>query len=714
MKNEETLHRLLDALKCGDISQKSFITKAKHHYSEDVAKATSFLDSYNPSIDERLYYIINDLHEPVKCKYCGRKASFSGRIKDGYRETCDSLECRSRQLGDSHKGSNTISSNRDSEFIKWQESVTYVDDAVIKEHIMYDKQLGLISNPLIIEYLNTRFSDSSSWLETLQRIRLNVEEKPLCPVCGNPVTWVGRKRALFTTYCSNPSCYNGAQEQIAKKKKTQLEHWGTEGVYDSYKFRELMKEKYGVIHVSQIDSVKKKRKETMLSTYGTTNIYAVPSIREKIEETCERKYGYRSVFQSPEVRKKMYESCIKNSKMQSSKAEDKISEELKNNGFKFIRHYRTDEFPYSCDFYLPDYNLRIEYQGTQYHNGRAFLGERMDYEELDELYSKSADRKRLTGKVITQYDKIIYTWTELDVKKRELAKSLHLPYLEIYSSYDVVGQIRFMISCLNKENPYNYSDEVLEDEKKYYSKDVDSLPTRADSRNRIVKHFQGGEFYRNEIVSYAYNTVMRREVIQNRMRFLHKKERELTISDIIRGYKISGRYYGYSHFNPFWVKWFIKKYNIHSIYDPCGGWGHHIIGMMDCDKVIYNELNPSVCENVKKIGEFIGIKELTIHNGNAIEYVPENVDAFFMCPPYFNVEDYGDGGFDSKEEYKTFLNRIILNWIKNSAQVFGIIIREDFVELIDYEYKEKFPVNVCDNLFEKRAHNEFLYIFEKQ
>ena len=33
-------------------------------------------------------------------------------------------------------------------------------------------------------YLNNRYSDSDSLLETLYRIKYNIDKKPICPICG--------------------------------------------------------------------------------------------------------------------------------------------------------------------------------------------------------------------------------------------------------------------------------------------------------------------------------------------------------------------------------------------------------------------------------------------------------------------------------------------------------------------------------------------------
>ncbi len=139
------------------------------------------------------------------CPICDYKASWKGRgVKTGYYEICGCKECRSKQLTDSHSGSKKISQNRDEKFLKWEKTVTEINDDVVKEHIKYDKYASMITNPIILDYLNNRFADSDSLVETLQRIRMGgVEEKPECelPGCHNHVTWIGRKRALFSRFC---------------------------------------------------------------------------------------------------------------------------------------------------------------------------------------------------------------------------------------------------------------------------------------------------------------------------------------------------------------------------------------------------------------------------------------------------------------------------------------------------------------------------------
>ena len=218
---------------------------------------------------------------------------------------------------------------------------------------------------------------------------------------------------------------------------------------------------------------------------------------------------------------------------------------------------------------------------------------------------------------------------------------------------------------------------------------------------------------------YAHNPILRRKLIQNRCKYLNKKEKDLTISDIFSGFKNGGIHYGYSHFNPVWTNWFINHYDIKTVFDPCGGWGHHLLGMLSCDKIIYNDINRDIYNGVKEMKEYFDIDNLELYNEDIRDFdLTEDVDAWFMCPPYYNLEDYGNNSFKDIEEYKKFLNIIFGKWKDSNSGIFGMVIREDYYELLDDVFKglcvEKEPLKVSkSHLVKKKKFGEYFYIFKK-
>lgn len=833
----DTVDKLIQYYKDGNLSDRQLITYIKNseEYTNDIVKKTRFLDNYDIyDIVERLYYVVNNLTEVVKCKYCDNKATWFKRgLKEGYREICDSKECRKKQLSDTHTGNTLISENRDAAFIAWQASVTQVNDDIIKENIKYDKFIPLITNPIILDYLNNRFKDSESIEETLKRIELGIEEKPICayPGCKKPVTFIGRQRAMFSKYCClEHSCQS--KERVELCRKTNLEHWGTRNVYDSEKYQQKMLEeysvryhwqredvqekrnmtcleRYGTIYPTQIKDImdkvrqttlerygsecmflvpevfeishseettqkiretnlerygsisplgseevqkkiretnlelygadypinvpsirekaytpeaKEKIRQTNLERYGATSPFGSPKIQEKIKRTNLERYGYSCVLMNPEIQQKSYETLLENAHMQKSHMEDEVAKYIASLGYVVERHHRTEEFPFNADIYLPKYNLYIEYQGSHFHNTYSFMGTQEDFEQIKIYYQKSQEIKESTDVEKTQYDNMIYVWSDLDVRKRVFAQENSVRYFEIYKQNaieNIKHQLEFLLSCFDKKSVFNISSEVLEKEFEFF-KNVevngdDELAVGVGHKNYIIKQFQCTEFYKKEMEIFATEPNTRRKLIQNRCKYLNKKEWELTPNDLLTGFKKSGIYYGYSHFNPLWTNWFVHKYGIKTVYDPCGGWGHHMLGMLSCDKIIYNEINKKVAKNVKRIKERFGIDNLEVNVGNAETYIPGDVEGFFMCPPYFNVERY-ESGFKNIEEYKSFLNNIFSIWRKNNAKVFGLIIREDFIDLIDEKYAESYEINYEESHLTKKNKKKFkerFYIFKK-
>lgn len=688
------------------ITQRQFITNIKH--DPDISSECMHMYPWALTIDEAVYCCLHNVTEKPVCPHCGKPLQWSGRINKGYNETCGDAVCLKAVLSEKRRGCNSISKLRKEQFLEKVKRVRALNDRTIKRLIEYDYEIELIERQDILDYLDNRYKDSSSRLETVQRIRLGIDEKPACPVCGNPVQWVGKKSKMYTEYCSN-ACRAHSDKTKEKMKQTQSER--------AELYKEKIREQYGVDFLCQTDEFKEKRKQTLIKRYGTTKLYQVKEIRDKIVDSNLKRFGYDCVFKSPDIRKKMYETCKVNGKLKSSKAEDRIYAWMVELGYNVERFYRSDAFPFTVDFYLNDYDIYVEFQGSQFHNGRAFLGTKEDIEEVNWLKEKNEELIKGTNKKKSQYQSIIDTWTVFDVKKRNYAKENRLKYLEIYdctSIGDLKHQLDIFLFMISENTP-DYKDEQLRNEFKYYKRlKCDCLQQNIGWHNVIVKHFQCRTFFKKEIELYVNDPVIRRKLIQNRLKYLGKSENELTVDDILTGFKKSGIYYGYSHFNPAWTNWFVHKYGIKRIYDPCGGWGHHLLGMLDCDKIIYNDFSEKTVDKVRMMKDYFRIDNLDVHYGDACEYAPEDVDAWFMCPPYFNVEDYECGGFKDIDEYRDFLEKIFEMWRNSSANLFGVILRDDLKELIKEEPFEVYELNVkSSHLTGDKRFSEKFYMFKQ-
>ena len=67
----DTVDKLIQYYKDGNLSDRQLITYIKNseEYTNDIVKKTRFLDNYDIyDIVERLYYVVNNLTEVIKCK----------------------------------------------------------------------------------------------------------------------------------------------------------------------------------------------------------------------------------------------------------------------------------------------------------------------------------------------------------------------------------------------------------------------------------------------------------------------------------------------------------------------------------------------------------------------------------------------------------------------------------------------------------------------
>lgn len=249
-----------------------------------------------------------------------------------------------------------------------------------------------------------------------------------------------------------------------------------------------------------------------------------------------------------------------------------------------------------------------------------------------------------------------------------------------------------------------------------YYLDTPGKLTDISKNNEIIKYFQQDIFYKRERELWE-DPKIQEKIILNRQKYLKKSIDDLTIADILSGFKRSGIYYGYSHFNPLWFKWFIEKYNIKTCFDPCGGWGHRLLGGLNLTKYIYNDLSLSTKNNVDNIIEFFDITNTITYNNDARTFIPnENYESIFTCPPYFNKEHYECGDFLDVDDYNNFIKDLFKNfYVKKECYIFGMVIQENLLDTNIYKPNEIFPLNIhkASHIVKNKRYKENLYIFMK-
>ena len=250
------------------------------------------------------------------------------------------------------------------------------------------------------------------------------------------------KQKIKTTCINKYGVDNPAKTKQAKDKmkNTCMERYGVEYSFQSENNKEKSKqtwiEKYGVDNPLKSDIIKEKAKQTNLEKYGVEYASQNIEIKKKLLETNNKKYGGNApicdptikekiLSKMPESREKEYQTRKKNGSFNTSKPEKELLEYIKLYFPNVEYQYKNKkEYPFRCDFYIPELKLYIEYNGSWTHGGHPF----------DENNQEDIDKLNLWKEKNTKYyQNAINIWANLDVRKRTIAKNNNLNYKEFWN-----------------------------------------------------------------------------------------------------------------------------------------------------------------------------------------------------------------------------------------------------------------------------------------
>ena len=157
---------------------------------------------------------------------------------------------------------------------------------------------------------------------------------------------------------------------------------------------------------------RKKVKQTNLERYNET----------AWAKTKEGRAFLRDFVNSDEFKSKQYKTKKKNKTFNTSQIERELETRLRELFYDLRVQYKSDVYPFACDFYIPSLDLYIEYNGSWTHGGRFFDKNNQEDLELLEQWRKSAETSKF-------YANAISTWTVRDVLKLETAIKNNLNYI---------------------------------------------------------------------------------------------------------------------------------------------------------------------------------------------------------------------------------------------------------------------------------------------
>lgn len=242
--------------------------------------------------------------------------------------------------------------------------------------------------------------------------------------------------------------------------------------------------------------------------------------------------------------------------------------------------------------------------------------------------------------------------------------------------------------CKNNNLIYAYTHDQCKREIELFKKREANYNSRVSS-NRIIHTFQS-HFFDKERELWQDKSIQKK-LIANRKKYLFKDV--FTDREILRGFKISGIHIGYSHFSPLWLKKYVIDEGVKTIYDPCGGWGHRLIGASISNvNYIYNDLWDKSYNGCKQIAQFLNY-ECELYNYDCTKFTPvADYDCIFTCPPYSNVEIYNNKFFKSDEDYNTFLIEMFNQSIKPSVTKIGIVINDTYEQNVINSIGKRFTL----------------------
>ncbi len=376
---------------------------------DNIINYLSNIYNDSDSLNEKLWRIkLNILNRPV-CKTCGGHVQHLS--KDKYRIYC-SNKCR----------------NNDKEF---QEKIR----VIANEHHNNDwnnrkKFLETVNN----KYKDGNYCNREKMIETFNNKTIEEKQK----IINKRINTVNK---LY-------NCDNISQLQCVKEKKieTCIKNYGVNCGFNTEKARIRSLITY-MLNKSQIDN---KIKETKIKKYRNgCNYEKVKNTkkekyndeyynnRTKYIETCLSKYEVDNVTKNIDIRKKLSKTISsekiqekinntkrKNNSFNKSKLEDISYDLLKEKYIDIIRQYRSELYPFNCDFYIPSLDLYIECNYGWMHGGHPFN----ENNKEDQLILKSWKDKNTK-----YYNNAIIAWTIRDVNKRNTAKENKLNYIEFWN-----------------------------------------------------------------------------------------------------------------------------------------------------------------------------------------------------------------------------------------------------------------------------------------
>jgi hypothetical protein len=354
---------------------KNYNSKSFYRLVKSRPELKQYLDNWNitrkcKNINEQFYCIAHNI-EPPKCK-CGKKLLFN-TFEKGYRETCGSKQCRA-----------CIQAKKLSIF--WKEHLekknnmlvhqqnTCIKKYNVKNIMQSSEQLGLIrrklkektgyssslENPYIQEKCKETCIKNNGVAYPLQSSKIqDIARKTFESRYGLQKMQFPREAWLKNNDNKNPFATNIVKDKIKNYwQLTSGVNYPLQNQQILFKFKKTIMERFHRENISQIGLPQ--------------NVYDILTNKNSLAEKLQ-KYSLSELSKLLGISRSLimnyhdkHNLHILTRKSRSS-YEDEISNWLDKENIFYKKNDRTICKPYELDFYFPQYNLAIEFDGLYYH-----------------------------------------------------------------------------------------------------------------------------------------------------------------------------------------------------------------------------------------------------------------------------------------------------------------------------------------------------------
>lgn len=193
--------------------------------------------------------------------------------------------------------------------------------------------------------------------------------------------------------------------------------------------------KYNETHWLKSQTILNKQATTNLERYGVKNPGQSEEVKNKIKQTNLERYGYESYSKTKAfsamlkdkkelIQRKVYNTKKYNKSFKISKQEDRFYDMLVQKFPGTKRQYKSELYPFACDFYVSEKDLYIECNFHWTHGKESFNKNNTEHTNKVKLW-KSKNTKF--------YDIAIEVWTIRDPLKRKTAKENNLNWVEFFN-----------------------------------------------------------------------------------------------------------------------------------------------------------------------------------------------------------------------------------------------------------------------------------------